>query len=187
MPLKFCPAKAARNGAGTETRPFLSICFSNVDKNNATTFTLPTGDAATTRNKSVNPCAARPNFRLRNQPLLFRSYSMAGCLPVVLESIRSPNFSLHSLRANAAACETHPIWCFLVLLGIYWDCMYLSGHSQQLIGIKHIAKNPNKDKGLIILSTKSEGLPLSIHNLGFTPKPAPKRPKSALLYTHDSW
>src|SRR5690348_1222445 len=35
MPAKLCPAKAARKLAGTETRPFRSTLFTNVDRNSA--------------------------------------------------------------------------------------------------------------------------------------------------------
>jgi|GEM_PF-5995664 len=41
MPLNDSDASTARNGAGTETRPFLSIFFSNVDKNNAISARIP--------------------------------------------------------------------------------------------------------------------------------------------------
>lgn len=45
MPLKFCPAKTARNCAGTDTRPFLSMRLTYVERNSATRCLQPLGSA----------------------------------------------------------------------------------------------------------------------------------------------
>ncbi len=80
MPLKFCWARTARKVGGTDTRPFLSICFSNVERNNAMSVPVHSVGLQTAPSKAAiqkplfNRCRMGVQIRLDNHSLFPRIF-----------------------------------------------------------------------------------------------------------------